>query len=358
MMGGKATTFLPLMWVFVGIVLVFVGLRLYTRLHIVDQLGMDDHVYTLSGVFLFLYVLFLQISAEYGFGRDITTLSADDAADAVKWEMVGQTFAVLGMAIAKWSLGLFLLRIVVQRWHRVAIWSTMISLMLVSVLTAVVFWIQCLPPASIYDRRVEGRCIVKITPVSILLGGKRIPDLEATVGLIVWSAAEMALTMVCIGIPVLRPLFSRWFPILAGSSRDRHRYNRYNNNNNNNNNDNCYNSEEGRGGGPVFTMHTIGGKTMKGRGGRSGGAGGGGGGGGGGNDRGFPHAPAGSGLRGPTTRTRISAQDDGGHGSEEEILGSVHRHSGAAAAADQGDGILVREDVRVEYDSDHGAGTA
>lgn len=125
-------------------------------------------------IFLFLYVLFVQVSAEYGFGQDIASLSADDAANAVKWEMVGQTFAVLGMAIAKWSMGLFLLRIVVQRWHRVAIWSTMISLLLVSLLTAVIFWIQCLPPASIFDQRVKGRCIVRITPFSILLGGKPI----------------------------------------------------------------------------------------------------------------------------------------------------------------------------------------
>ncbi len=30
-------------------------------------------------------------------------------------------------------------------------------------------------------------------------------ELEDTVGLIVWSAAEIAVTMICIGIPVCRP---------------------------------------------------------------------------------------------------------------------------------------------------------
>lgn len=172
MMGGQATTILPIMWVLVGIVFVFMGLRMYTRTHVLDQLGMDDHVYNLSGVFLFLYTVFVQVAAEYGFGQDIAVLTADDAAKAIKWEMVGQTFAVLGMAIAKWSMGLFLLRIVMQRWHRVAIWSTMVSLLLVSLFTAVMFWIQCLPPAAIYDKRVKGKCIVRITPISILLGGK------------------------------------------------------------------------------------------------------------------------------------------------------------------------------------------
>ncbi|KAK7746386.1 hypothetical protein SLS53_002345 [Cytospora paraplurivora] len=365
-MGGQATTVLPLMWAFVAIVFLFVGLRLYTRLHIVDQLGADDHIYTLSGIFLLFYVLFLQISAEYGFGQSITSLSADDAATAIKWEMVGQTFAILGMAIAKWSLGLFLLRIVIQKWYRVAIWSTMVSLLLVSILTAVMFWIQCLPPASIYDQRVKGKCIVKITPFSICLGAwcifadfffALLPWLfiwslnmgrlekvtiagsmslgiiagacgvfrtmalqgfnssnytEATVSLIVWSAAELAITMVCTGIPVLRPLFSRWFLALRGPSNDM--YDRYG---------------EGRDG-PVFTMHTIGGRVMKGSG-RS--------------ARGFTDAPAGSGTQGPATKTQISTCNT--YGSAEEFLGSVDSRS---AEADQGHAIQVREDLKVEYD--------
>ncbi|ROW10044.1 hypothetical protein VPNG_06517 [Cytospora leucostoma] len=365
-MGGRATTVLPLMWVFVAIVFVFIGLRLYTRLRIVDQLGADDHIYTMSGfyvrdqVFLLFYVLFLQISAAYGFGQSITTLSADHAATAIKWEMVGQTFAILGMAIAKWSLGLFLLRIVIQRWQRVAIWSTMVSLLLVSIITAIIFWIQCLPPASIYDQRVEGRCIVKITPFSIVLGAwcifadfffallpwlfiwslnmsrlekvtiagslslgiiagacgiVRTMELqgfnsnnytEATVGLIVWSAAELAITMVCIGIPVLRPLFSHWLLALRGPSQD------------------VYDMYGESRDGPVFTMHTIGGRVMKG-GGRS--------------ARGSTDAPTGLSIQVPTTKTQISTYNT--YGSAEQILGSVDSRS---AEADQGLAIHVRED--------------
>lgn len=36
-----------------------------------------------------------------------------------------------------------------------------------------------------------------------------IPYVEDTVPLIVWSAAEIAVTMICIGLPVLRPLYKR-----------------------------------------------------------------------------------------------------------------------------------------------------
>lgn len=106
----------------------------------------------------------------HGFGQPITALSMDSAVQAIYTEMIGQTFAVLGMAIAKLSLGFFLLRIVIEKWHRVSIWISMVSLSLVSLVTAVIFWTQRLPSNSIYDPRVPGRTVVSVTPFSVLLG--------------------------------------------------------------------------------------------------------------------------------------------------------------------------------------------
>ena len=74
------------------------------------------------------------------------------------------------MATAKVSLGLFLLRIVVVRWHKVLIWTTVMSLLVVSIMTAIIFWVQCIPIDHLFDPRVGGRCIIRIQPFSVLLG--------------------------------------------------------------------------------------------------------------------------------------------------------------------------------------------
>jgi hypothetical protein len=74
------------------------------------------------------------------------------------------------MATAKVSLGLFLLRIVRKTWHRRLTWTIVIALLAVSVMTAIIFWIQCIPIDHLFDPRVSGRCIVRIQPFSILLG--------------------------------------------------------------------------------------------------------------------------------------------------------------------------------------------
>lgn len=127
-------------------------------------------------MFLFLHNLFVHISANYGFGIDQATLSLDNAASAHKWEVIGQTFIIVGMGMSKMSLALFLLRIVVVRWHRISIWGVGGSLLFASCMTAILCWFQCIPAQRIYDKRVEGRCIIEPVPWAILLGSTRIPD--------------------------------------------------------------------------------------------------------------------------------------------------------------------------------------
>lgn len=50
--GGDGPWVVTVMWTFVGVVLVFVCLRLYTRLIIVHSYGADDHIYNLAFVSL------------------------------------------------------------------------------------------------------------------------------------------------------------------------------------------------------------------------------------------------------------------------------------------------------------------
>jgi hypothetical protein len=95
---------------------------------------------------------------------------AEDLVKAILFEAIGQTFAVVGMAVAKWSLGLFVLRLVTQAWHKIAIWLTMGSLMAASISVCFVFWLSCTPPAYLYDRRIPaGYCHINTTPVSYTL---------------------------------------------------------------------------------------------------------------------------------------------------------------------------------------------
>ncbi|KAL1969383.1 hypothetical protein VTN77DRAFT_9576 [Rasamsonia byssochlamydoides] len=270
-LGNRSITGIWTMWMFTVISFICVTLRLYTRICLVHNTGPDDYAYCLSWILLLLYTIFITIAAVHGFGRHIDELSIDDAVAAVYYEMVSQTFAVIGMAVAKISLGLFLLRIVVDFWQKVVLWFAIVSIAIISLSTDIIFWLQCIPSAAIYDPRVKGVCHLKVEGVAIALGSwcvvedfflaafpwyfiwglnmKRKEKLTlagglslgviagicgifrtislggfhttdypyATFDLIVWSGAEICLTLLCIGIPVMRPLYK--VVMKRGSSR-------------------------------------------------------------------------------------------------------------------------------------------
>ncbi|KAK4096346.1 hypothetical protein N658DRAFT_511291 [Parathielavia hyrcaniae] len=269
---GDAPWALGIMWLLAGLVFFFLVLRLYTRIVCLASYGLDDHVYIVAFVFLLIFTIFTHLAGQYGFGQTMDEIgSMDLAVKATLYECIGQAFAIVGMAIAKASLGFFLLRLVTIPWHRIAIRSAMLLVMLASIAQVLCFWLSCVPLNFVYDRRIPGGyCPIDTRPTSYILcvstvlvdfffaifpwiivwplqmpqrekytiagsmslgliaaaaGIKRTTEVEGlytanylkdSVGLIVWSSAEMAVTLICIGIPVCRPLYKRAFRLLLG----------------------------------------------------------------------------------------------------------------------------------------------
>jgi len=145
---------------------------------------------------------------------------------------------------------------------------------------------------------------------------------EDTVTLIIWSAVELAVTMICAAIPVLRPLYRR---IRGGISTDRsHSSNAvskgyYKHDTGNDNTD---------AGGSIQLKDvptTDSDTDLE-------------------NNHGFPEANPKLGIRGPTTVTYIRRDNN----SDEEILGPEFRKSQSEANASGRIQVLEHVDVRVE----------
>jgi len=122
------------------------------------------------------------LSANYGFGQNTFEIKdVEDVVRAVLLEVIGQTFAIIGMAVAKWSLGLFLLRLLNPNmiWHRMAIWAAMAGLMLTSISVVFIYWLQCTPPAYLWDRRIRGGfCQINSVPAAFTLSSMCVPAKE------------------------------------------------------------------------------------------------------------------------------------------------------------------------------------
>lgn len=262
---GDGPRVVAALWIMTAIVFFWVVLRNYTRGILLRSFGIDDHVFNVAFVLLMGYATFLTISTHYGFNRDLQDIPKDGTrARAVFYQSIGQTFLLIDMALAKWSLGLFLLRLVYKTWHKVALWTMMLLLMGTSISVVFAFWFRCTPATFGFDQKIlGGYCSINILPVSYLFTGLCVladfffaffpwlfiwklnlkPREKAlilsslslgiiagvcgikrtlviytlnspnyskdTVPLMIWAGVEIAVTMICIGIAVCLPLYKR-----------------------------------------------------------------------------------------------------------------------------------------------------
>ncbi|CAG9988326.1 unnamed protein product [Clonostachys byssicola] len=278
-MKGDGPMVVGLMWSMAVLCIFFTALRTYTRTVIVKSFGTDDIVFIVACFMFIMYTIFLTISASIGFGQNMWEIPDVDIPPTVLYSAIGQTFSIFGMAIAKWSLGLFLLRLVCTRMHKIAIWLPLILCFLASVLCAAFFWFGCTPIEAVWNRALpRSHCdvlprvpmyyvygsilvftdfyfalfpwlfiwklnmkkrekIVVLCSMSLgifaaafgilrcsQISGLTSPNfIKAAVRVILFAAAEQCVTMICIGIPVCRPLYRQC--LNRRMSRDSSSYN-------------------------------------------------------------------------------------------------------------------------------------
>ncbi|KAI0879980.1 uncharacterized protein GGS22DRAFT_176138 [Annulohypoxylon maeteangense] len=250
------------MWAMVALVLVLVALRLYTRIWIVKFVGAEDYMYAWTGAFFLCFAVFIQISVQYGLGQNFWKLSIDESSNAIFWTYVANSFAITGNAMAKLSMGLFLLRVVQVRWHKTVLWVAVVVTAATSIALTIMLWNQTTPIRASWDPlRTPGTWNLRIQPMSVglgvwssicdfffaifpwvftqslpiprrekfmLAGGMSLGIIAGACGItrtvvlsrlnvfnytlnfvpyFAWAGAEIAVAMVCLGIPTLRPLY-------------------------------------------------------------------------------------------------------------------------------------------------------
>ncbi|KAI0377386.1 hypothetical protein F5Y04DRAFT_264557 [Hypomontagnella monticulosa] len=250
------------MWAMAALSLTLVVLRLYTRTRIVKFVGAEDYMYVCTSIFFLLFTCFIQVSVRYGLGQNFWQLSIDDTSYAIFWTYVANSFAITGNAMAKLSMGLFLLRVVQVRWHKIALWTAVTITVATSIALTIMLWNQTTPIKASWDPlRTPGVWNIQIQPLSVglgvwssicdfffaifpwlfiqslpmsqrdkimLAGGMSLGVIAGACGItrtvvlsrlnvynytlnfvpyFAWAGAEIAVAMVCIGIPTLRPLY-------------------------------------------------------------------------------------------------------------------------------------------------------
>ncbi|KAI1774371.1 hypothetical protein F4818DRAFT_80454 [Hypoxylon cercidicola] len=274
-LGGKGPLTIVILAVEVVLAGAIIAMRLYTRKFLKGGVGTDDYLLMITWVLQMTFVVLMIVSSVYGFGQHTTDITAEDIRKATKIEVVGQFTISLAMGLSKTAVASFLMRIVVEVWHKVVLWFWIVTMMCWSCLLAISCFAQCTPVEAIWDARITDKsCPINLTTIAFIMcswsaamdfflaafpwvvlwklnmpkkekiticvslslgvaagicGVVRTSGLQvlsqtadylyATADSIIWTNSEMTITILCASIPVLRPL---WTKVLGGSVNDRY----------------------------------------------------------------------------------------------------------------------------------------
>ncbi|KAI5919083.1 hypothetical protein F4810DRAFT_519394 [Camillea tinctor] len=137
-------------------------LRCYTRLGLVKAFGADDWTMMAATVSFILFVTCAITGIHYGTGRHFADLETPNIEKAMMYWWLCYVWYCLTMIASKISIGIFLLRIAVQRIHHYIIYVNL----LLTVVTGMVFFFvtlfQCNPIPYFwlrFDGTTQGSCI-------------------------------------------------------------------------------------------------------------------------------------------------------------------------------------------------------
>ncbi|KAH6886810.1 hypothetical protein B0T10DRAFT_490369 [Thelonectria olida] len=150
---------------FLVVSLISISLRCYSRIGLVKAFGLDDWLMVVAAVFFTLYNSFSSSGVRYGTGRHSDDLEDEDAKKAMMCWWFCYIFYCLSMIASKLSIGVFLLRITVNKIHTWIIYAAMFCTVVSGICFFFVTMFQCSPIPYFWDKDLPGHCI----PIKVVI---------------------------------------------------------------------------------------------------------------------------------------------------------------------------------------------
>ncbi|TEA15689.1 hypothetical protein C8034_v002304 [Colletotrichum sidae] len=247
---------------------IFMGLRLYCKFTRQRGLWWDDHYMIAAWLAYLAFGVFVTIDVTYDFGKHNWDVTPGNWSWLLLHANLSGSLSIVAAAWSKTSFALTLLRIATDRWMKRLVWFLVLSVNVALGLGVLFTWIQCWPvektwrtastPGSCWPKHIPVRyntftacysgamdVVLAMLPWKIIWGLTmtkkdkfgvalamsmgifagamsfiKIPAITAigafdiidTVQLVVWGAAESAVTIMAASIPILRALFREYTP--------------------------------------------------------------------------------------------------------------------------------------------------
>ncbi|KAE9382122.1 hypothetical protein N431DRAFT_317320, partial [Stipitochalara longipes BDJ] len=141
------------------LVIIFVGLRCWSRYTISKEFWWDDWILLLATVF-FLALQAVNIwGVEIGFGVHVWNVNPDNNVKLYQYEWIYEIFYAVTTTTTKTSILLLYYRIFPQDWLRRTVFVGCVYMVIHGLIFFFVIVFQCRPIALVYDKSLEGTCL-------------------------------------------------------------------------------------------------------------------------------------------------------------------------------------------------------
>ncbi|OLN85063.1 hypothetical protein CCHL11_10248 [Colletotrichum chlorophyti] len=144
---------------FHALALLFVGLRVYTRMALVKVMGRDDYVVVASMLCAVAGMTIFSVQAFHGLGKHTITIPEDDMVIMRKSSFFQSIISsIAGLALLKVSIGLSLLRLSRSTWYSRSLWALIAFVSAYSLMAWGTFFFFCQPLEGYWDKSLKPKC--------------------------------------------------------------------------------------------------------------------------------------------------------------------------------------------------------
>lgn len=152
-------------WVFTGIAIATVALKLFARGHLAKNLGWDDFFIFFSMGLSIIATAFVSYAVTLGLGRHSAAVVAesgmDGFANAAKWQIIAFPFNIGSFSFPNISIAILINNILdPNRFRTICLYVMAVMQVVFAMISAVLVFVQCNPTAILWDPRPlsEGSC--------------------------------------------------------------------------------------------------------------------------------------------------------------------------------------------------------
>ncbi|KAE9573391.1 hypothetical protein CGCSCA5_v004381 [Colletotrichum siamense] len=144
---------------FHALALLFVALRVYTRMFVVKLMGRDDYVVVASVLCAVAGMTIFSVQSFHGLGKHTITIAAEDMLIMRKSSFFQSIISsIAGLALLKVSIGLSLLRLSRSVWYSRSLWALIVFVSAYSIMAWMTFFFYCQPLEGYWNKVIQPKC--------------------------------------------------------------------------------------------------------------------------------------------------------------------------------------------------------